>query len=125
MALELSEIQERTNARQTQLSGRVKCGRKSRLQMHSDAEGKAKIVKNPLIKIIKRKDAEATAVVKSLSSRESFLSGRSKAGEERQLNRKIGSTVSTWVDERREKDRMAKIDAVRKMLTGEILLSPA
>ena len=92
--------------------------------MNSEMEN-AKIVKKQIIKIIKRKDAEATAVAKSLSSRESILSGRSKAGEERQLNRKIGSTVSTWVDERREKDRMAKIDAVRKMLTGEILLSPA
>jgi hypothetical protein len=74
------------------------------------------------IKIIKRKDAETAADVKTQNTHEtkSAVSG-DKA--ERRLRRKMADTVSNWIAERRENKRSEEISAFRNLFSDEFLSS--
>jgi len=76
------------------------------------------------IKIIKRKDAEATADVQTQILHET-KSAAAMSGEkvERSLHRKMANTVSNWIAERRENNRTKEISAIRKLFGDESLLS--
>lgn len=82
-------------------------------------------MKKLLIRVIKRKDAEAMATANILphfnSIPTSFVT-REEDGS-KLLRRNIDSTVSSWITERRENNRVERAAAVRKMLSGEILLA--
>ena len=72
------------------------------------------------IKIIKRKDAEATAKGKTQDLSESKLVAK-MSGEknERRLRRKMADTVSKWIAERRENKRSEEVSAFRKLFGNE------
>lgn len=76
------------------------------------------------IKIIKRKDTEAAAEVKTQNSCKT-KSADATDGEklERSLQRKMADTVSNWISERREKSRIKEISAIRQLFGDESLLS--
>ena len=76
------------------------------------------------IKIIKRKDAEAMANVKTQNLSEPKLVA-TMSGEkiERRLHRKMADTVSNWIAERKESNRTKEISAIRKLFGNESLLS--
>ena len=76
------------------------------------------------IKIIKRKDAEAMANDKTQDLSEPKLAA-AMSGEkiERRLHRKMADTVSNWISERRENNRVEEISAVRMMFGNESFLS--
>jgi len=76
------------------------------------------------IKIIKRKDAEATVTVKTQNSDETKTTAIfSEEKVERRLHRKMANTVSNWISERRENNRIKEISAIRKLFGDESLLS--
>jgi len=76
------------------------------------------------IKVIKRKDAEATA---NANRRSAFEVGQTaplnKEKVERLLRRELVGTVSNWISERKENSRLEKLAAFRKMFGGELLSS--
>ena len=74
------------------------------------------------IKIIKRKDAETAANVKTQSSCKT-KSAAAMSGEkvERSLHRKMADTVSSWIAEQRENKRTEEISAFRKLFGDEFL----
>ena len=74
------------------------------------------------IKIIKRKDAEASADVKTQNSCKT-KSAAAMSGEkvERSLHRKMADTVSNWIAEQRENKRTEEISAFRKLFGDEFL----
>jgi hypothetical protein len=76
------------------------------------------------IKIIKRKDAEAMANDKTQDLPEPELVA-TMSGEkiERRLHRKMAATVSNWIAERKESNRIKEISAIRKLFGDESLLS--
>ncbi len=75
------------------------------------------------IKIIKRKDAGATAEIKTQNTHET-RSAAAMRGEkvERSLHRKMAGRVSNWISERRENNRIEQIAAIRKIFANEHLL---
>ncbi len=76
------------------------------------------------IKIIKRKDAEAMANDKTQDLSEPKLAA-TMSGEkiERRLHREMADTVSNWIAERKENNRIKDISAIRKLFGDESLLS--
>lgn len=82
-------------------------------------------MKKLIIKVIKRRDAEANATATSLASliaSPTSFAAREEAGA-KLLRRSIDSTVSSWITESRENIRIEKDAAVRKMLNGDMLLA--
>ncbi len=76
------------------------------------------------IKVIKRKDAEVMANAKTQSAFEAKQTAPVNEEKiERHLRREIVGTVSNWISERRENNRLEKIAAIRKMFGNEPLLS--
>ncbi len=76
------------------------------------------------IKIIKRKDAEAIANVKTRNlSEPKLVAAMSGEKIERCLHRKMADTVSNWIAERKENNRAEEISAIRMMFGSESLLS--
>ena len=77
-----------------------------------------------LIKVIKRKEAEVMRNVELESVCEPKPAATlSKEKIERNLHRKIVDTVSNWISERRENNRIEDSSAIRKMFGDESLLS--
>ena len=76
------------------------------------------------IKVIRRKDAEEMAKAKTQSAFEAkqTASVNEEKGE-RFLHREIGGTVSNWISERRENNRLERITAIDKFFVNESLLS--
>jgi hypothetical protein len=80
-------------------------------------------MKKLLIKVIKRREVEAIEIAGTLPQ----VSGRARSFEVReregvkQLRRNIDSTISLWITERRERNRIEKAEAIRKMLSGDML----
>ena len=81
-------------------------------------------MKKTSIKIIKRKDVEATVSVKiqSADKVEQVVSVSKDKGE-RRLRREIIETISNWIPERGKNNRAEEINAVRKFFASEHLLS--
>ena len=76
------------------------------------------------IKIIKRKDAEAMANNKTqVLSEPKLAAAMSEEKIERRLHQKIADTVSNWIAERKESNRIKEISAIRKLFGDESLLS--
>ena len=76
------------------------------------------------IRIIKRKDAEAAADVKTQNTRETkSAAAMSREKVELSLRRKVAETVSNWISERKENNRSKEISAIRKLFGDESLLS--
>ena len=76
------------------------------------------------IKVIKRKDAEVIANAKTQSvcwAQQTAPVNEEKI--ERRSRREIVGTVSTWISERRENNRIEQIAAIRKIFGNEHLLS--
>lgn len=85
---------------------------------------KRKNVKKILIRIIKRKDAEAAANAKTQIAGEAEQTASvNKDKVERRLRREIVETISNWIPERNKNNRAEEIDAVRKFFGSELLLS--
>ncbi len=83
-----------------------------------------KDVNKTLIKVIKRKDTEATANAKSQSAckpKQAMPFSTEKI--ERRSRRELADTISNWIYERRENNRIEKIAAIRKMFGNKPLLS--
>jgi hypothetical protein len=81
-------------------------------------------VKKTLIKVIKRKDAEV--VVNAETQTTSEIEPTVKFSEEkveRRMHRKMASTVSNWISERKESNRIKEISAIRRLFGDESLLS--
>ncbi len=77
-----------------------------------------------LIKVIKRKDVELTAAAKIQSaSAAKRAAPESEEKTELRLRRRMVGTVSGWISERRENNRIEKISAIRGMFGGEPLLN--
>jgi len=80
------------------------------------------------VKIIKRKDmkAELTAAA-NVKAQNSFgqklAAGTGGEKIERRLHRKMADTVSNWIAERKESNRIKEISAIRKLFGDESLLS--
>ena len=76
------------------------------------------------IKVIKRKDVEVVANDKTQNLSEPKLAA-AMSGEkiERRLHRKMADTVSNWIAERKESNRIKEISAIRKLFGDESLLS--
>ncbi len=76
------------------------------------------------IKIIKRKDVEAMANDKTQDLSEPKLAATTSGEKvERRLHRKMADTVSNWIADRRENNRIKEISAIRKLFGDESLLS--
>lgn len=83
-----------------------------------------KDVNKTLIKIIKRKDAEAMANDKTQNLSEIVPTAAvSEEKIERRLHAKMADTVSNWIAERRENNRSEEISAIRMMFGSESFLS--
>jgi hypothetical protein len=77
-----------------------------------------------LIKVIKRKDARVPATVATQSPCEQKLAVTAcKEKIERGLHDKMVDTVSNWISERRENNRIEEITAIRQMSGNETLLN--
>ncbi len=76
------------------------------------------------IKIIKRKDTRVPANVKSQSTCETKPTAAfSEEKIERRLHRKMADTVSNWIAERRENNRVEEISAISMMFDNESFFS--
>ncbi len=77
-----------------------------------------------LIKVIKRKDARVPANAKTQNTSEIKPTAKfSEEKVERRLHRKMADTVSNWISERKENNRIKEISAIRKLFGDESLLS--
>ncbi len=76
------------------------------------------------IKVIKRKDAEVAANDKTQDMSESKLVA-TMSGEkiERRLHRNMAETISIWISERQENNRVEEISAIRRIFGSESFLS--
>jgi hypothetical protein len=87
-------------------------------------QGGRKEVNKTSIKVIKRKDAEVMANAQTQNACEPKEAPPvSEEKIERHSRREIVNTVSTWISERRENNRVEEIAAIRKVFGGEPLLS--
>ncbi len=78
------------------------------------------------VKVIKRKDAQAMANVEPQNACESNQTAPVSVEKiERRSRREIVDTVSSWISERREKNRHEEIAAIRKIFGNETLLGEA
>ena len=76
------------------------------------------------IKVIKRKDAGATANDKTQNLSETKLAAAISGEQiERRLHRKMANTVSNWIAERKESNRINEVSAIRQLFGDESLLS--
>jgi len=76
------------------------------------------------IKVIKRKDVSVAAHAKTQSTCEPEQAAEfSEEKIERRLHRKMADTVSNWISERRENNRVEEISAIRLMFGSESFLS--
>ena len=77
------------------------------------------------IKVIKRKDSEVMANAEAQNACEQKQVAALVSDEkiERHSRREIVNTVSTWISERRENNRVEEIAAIRKIFGGEPMLS--
>jgi hypothetical protein len=76
------------------------------------------------IKIIKRKDASVVVNGETQNLREPIPTAAfSEEKIERRLHRKMANTVSNWISERRENNRVEEISAIRRMFGSESFLS--
>lgn len=76
------------------------------------------------IKVIKRKGTEVMENAQTRNECEPKESAPiSEEKIERRSRREIVDTVSTWISERRENNRLEEIAAIRKIFGGEPLLS--
>jgi hypothetical protein len=76
------------------------------------------------IKVIKRKDAQVMENAEPQSACEPNQSApASEEKIERRSRREIVDTVSSWISERKEKNRVEEIAAIRKIFGNEPLLS--
>ena len=81
-----------------------------------------KDVNKTSIKIIKRKDTEVMAGVKTQNScKTKSAAAMSEEKFERSLHRKMADTVSNWIAEQRENKRSEEISAFRKLFGDESL----
>jgi hypothetical protein len=81
-------------------------------------------VNKTAIKIIKRKDAESAAEIKTQNAGETKSAAiMSEEKVERSLHRKMADTVSNWIAERRANNRTKEISAIRQLFGDESLLS--
>lgn len=77
-----------------------------------------------LIKVIKRKDAEAVANAKTQSAFEAkHFAPVSEEKIERRSSREIVATISNWISERRKNNRIEELIAIRRFYGNEPLLS--
>ena len=77
-----------------------------------------------LVKVIKRKDAEIMVNTKAQSAGETeHTAPLNKETTERHSRRKIVATVSTWISERRENNRIERNAAIRRIFANESMLS--
>lgn len=77
------------------------------------------------IRVIKRKDTEAATAnnkTQVLSEPKPAAAANGK-NIERRLHRKMADTVSSWVAERKENNRVKDISAIRELFGDETLLS--
>lgn len=74
------------------------------------------------IKVIKRKDAEATANAKTQNAALKQTAHESEEKNERRSRRKIRGTISTWISERRENNRIEKDAANGEIFGNRFLL---
>ncbi|MDQ4122070.1 MAG: hypothetical protein M3209_11570 [Acidobacteriota bacterium] len=75
------------------------------------------------IKVIKRKDAQPMANMEPQNACEPKQTAPvSEEKIERRSRREIVDTVSSWISERREKNRHEEIAAIRKIFGNEPLL---
>lgn len=82
-----------------------------------------KDVNKTSIKVIKRKDAQAIANIEAQSACEPKQTAPvSEEKIERRSRREIVETVSSWISERKEKNRHEEIAAIRKIFGNEPLL---
>jgi hypothetical protein len=78
------------------------------------------------IKVIKRKDAQTMASVEAQSTCEPRQTApASEEKIERRSRREIVETVSSWITERKEKNRHEEIAAIRKIFGNEPMLGEA
>ena len=76
------------------------------------------------IKVIKRKDARVPAIAETQSPCERKPSvTASKEKIERGLHHKMVNTVSNWISERRENNRIEETTAIRNMFGNENLFN--
>jgi hypothetical protein len=78
------------------------------------------------IKVIKRKDAEMMAKAEPQNACEPSQEEAIHLTEdqiERRARREIVDTVSSWITERKQKNRIEEIAAIRKIFGNEPLLS--
>ena len=75
------------------------------------------------IKVIKRKDAEASVKIKTKNTSETKLAAVNGEKIERNLQRGMVETVSNWISERRENSRIETVSAIRKLFGDESLIS--
>ncbi len=73
------------------------------------------------VKVFKRKDLEHSIHATSPQTEQPIASDGVKA--ERHSRREIVNTVSNWVTERRERNRVEEIQALRKIFGGATALS--
>jgi len=79
-------------------------------------------MKNTSIKVIKRKDAEVIAAAQIQDLREPKQAAPvSKEKIERRSRRELVDTISNWIFERRENNRVEKIAAIHKIFGNEPL----
>lgn len=76
----------------------------------------------PIIRIIKRKDAEAAANVKTLNSQVPPTEEHGADKIARRLERETAAMISKWITEHR-KTRLEETHAVRRFFGNELLLS--
>lgn len=76
------------------------------------------------IKVIKRKDAEAAVNVKTENTGDlKSAATMSREKIERHLHRRMVDTVTNWISERRENNRLETVSAIRKLFGDESLLN--
>jgi hypothetical protein len=81
-------------------------------------------VKKTLIKVIKRKDVEVLVNTKTKTTSETEPTTKfNEEKVERRLHRKMANTVSNWISERKENNRIKEISAIRRLFADESLLS--
>lgn len=77
-----------------------------------------------LVKVIKRKDAEVMVNAKAQSAHKAeYTAPLNEKTIERHSRRKIVATVSTWISERRENNRIERNAAIRRIFANESMLS--
>lgn len=81
----------------------------------------------PSIKVIKRKDAQVAANTDAMNACEpkQMATPISEEKIERRSRREIVDTVSSWISERRENNRIEEIAAIRKIFGNEPMLGEA